>query len=89
MNQGAFDSLPDEVKAVLTDEYRCELSNNAETAWNATADAGVARARGDAKNTFVDLTPEEAAAFNAITAPVTGAYVAEVGGQAILDAVAN
>ncbi len=89
MNQNAFASLPDEAKAVLTDEYRCELSNNAETAWNATADAGVARARGDAKNTFVDLTPEEAAAFNAITGPVTDAYVAEVGGQAVLDAVAN
>ena len=89
MNQNAYDSLPDEAKTFLSGDYRCELSNNAETMWNATADAGVARAKGDAKNTFVELTAEEAAAFDAITMPVTQAYVDEVGGQAVLDALAN
>ncbi len=89
MNQGAYDALPADAKAKLSAEYRCEVSNNAESAWNATGEAGVARARGDAKNTFVDLTAEEAAAFDALTAPVMQAYVDEVGGQAVLDALKN
>ena len=89
MNEGAYNGLPDVAKEALSAEYRCELSNNAESSWNATADAGVARARGDAKNTFVDLTPEEAAAFDALTTAVTQAYIDEVGGQSVVDALNN
>jgi TRAP-type C4-dicarboxylate transport system substrate-binding protein len=89
MNTGTFDALPDEAKAKLSGDYRCEVSNNAESAWNATGVAGTERARGDAKNTFVDLTAEEIAAFDALTAPVTQAYVDEVGGQSVFDALNN
>mgnify|MGYP001814846863 FL=1 len=89
LNEGVYNNLPDAAKEALSAEYRCELSNNAETQWNATADAGVARARGDDKNTFVDLTPEQAAAFDALTTPVMQAYVDEVGGQSVLDALQN
>lgn len=89
LNENVYNGLPDAAKEALSADYRCALSNNAETEWNATADAGVERARGDAKNTFVDLTPEEAAAFDALTSTVTQAYVDEVGGQAVLEALQN
>lgn len=87
MGQGSYDRLSDEAKAAVDAASGCDLANNAETAWNATAEAGVARARGDAKNTFVDLTEEEIAAFAEAVAPVTNAYVEEVGGQDALAAM--
>jgi len=87
MNQAAFDGLPEAGKAALDQDYRCALANHAEAGWNATADAGVARARQDAKNTFVDLTEEEIAAFAEIVLPVTQAYIDQVGGQSVYDAL--
>jgi TRAP-type C4-dicarboxylate transport system substrate-binding protein len=89
MNESSLAALPDDARAFLDADYRCELSRNAEIAFNETARAGVERARGDAKNTFVDLTDDEIAAFEALIAPVTQAYVEEVGGQAVLDALQN
>lgn len=82
MGQGSYDQLSDEAKAAVDAAIGREVSRSAETAWNATGEAGVARARQDAKNTFVDLTPEEAAAFAELVMPVTEAYVAQVGGEA-------
>jgi len=87
MNQGAFDGLSDAAKEALNQDYRCELANNAETEWNKTAVAGVERARGDDKNTFVDLTEAEAQAFADIVLPVTQAYIDEVGGQELYDTI--
>ena len=63
------------------------VSQSAEDAWNATADAGVATARALSENTFVDLTPEEATAFADAIAGVTGAYVDGVGGADALAAM--
>jgi TRAP-type C4-dicarboxylate transport system substrate-binding protein len=87
MGQGSYEALSDEVKAALDANIGRGVSSNAETSWNATAEAGVARARQDAKNTFVDLTEEEAAAFAALVMPVTETYVASVGGAAALAAM--
>ena len=87
MNEAAFDALPEAGRAALDQDYRCALANHAEAGWNATADAGVARARQDAKNTFVDLTEDEIAAFAAIVLPVTQAYIDQVGGQSVYDAL--
>lgn len=89
MNQGAYDGLSDAAKEALSQEYRCALGNNAEIAWNATADAGVERARGESKNTFTDLTEEQAQAFADAVAPVVQAYVDEVGGQAAYEAMSQ
>ncbi|MFT6784484.1 MAG: TRAP-type C4-dicarboxylate transport system substrate-binding protein, partial [Dinoroseobacter sp.] len=45
MGQGAYDALSDEARTALDAARGCDLGNNAETAWNATGEAGVARAR--------------------------------------------
>lgn len=87
MGQGAYDGLSDEARAALDAASGCALGNNAETAWNAKGEAGVARARGDAKNTFVDLTEAEAQAFADAVANVAAEYVASVGGDAALAAM--
>jgi TRAP-type C4-dicarboxylate transport system substrate-binding protein len=82
MNEGAYNGLSDDARAALDAASGCALSNNAETAWNATGAAGVERARGDAKNTFVDLSAEEAQPFADAVQGVVDAYVSEVGGDA-------
>ena len=87
MNQGVYDGLDDETRAKLDEVSGCALGNNAETAWNATADAGVERARGDSKNTFVDLTEEESQAFADAVQGVVDEYVASVDGAAALAAM--
>lgn len=87
MGENAYNGLSADARAAFDAAKGCGLSNNAEAAWNATGEAGVARARGDAKNTFSDLTAEEIAAFEAVVLPVTEAYVAEVGGDAALAAM--
>lgn len=87
MGQAAYNGLSDEAKAALDAASGCDLSNNAETAWNAKGKAGVARARGDSSNTFVDLTAEEAQAFADAVAGVAAEYVASVGGDAALAAM--
>ena len=87
MGEGSYGSLSDDAKAAVDAAIGREVSTSAETAWNATGEAGVARAREDSKNTFVDLTPEEAAAFAELVMPVTEAYVASVSGEAALAAM--
>ncbi len=87
MNEAVYDSLSDEAKAVLDTSSNTAVSKSAEDAWNITAIESVAMARELDDNTFVDLTEEEAAAFAAVIAPVTGAYVAVVGGEATLAAM--
>lgn len=87
MGQGSYDKLSDDAKATVDGAIGRAVSNNAETAWNATSDASLERARGDSKNTFVDLSADEAAAFADLVIPVTNAYVEAVGGQATLAAM--
>lgn len=87
MGQGAYDGLSAEAKAAFDEASGCALGNNAETAWNATGAAGVARARADSKNTFSDLTDDEIAAFAAAVAPVVDEYVSSVGGEAAMAAM--
>lgn len=80
MNKGVYDGLSDEAKAALDSASNQTVSKSAEDAWNATANDGVATARTLSENTFVDLTEEEAAVFDAATSAVTGAYFEAVGG---------
>ena len=87
MTEGTYNGLSDEAKAVLDNSSNQTVSQSAEDAWNATADAGVATARTLSENTFVDLTPEEATAFADAIAGVTGAYVDGVGGADALAAM--
>ena len=87
MTEGTYNGLSDEAKAVLDNSSNQTVSQSAEDAWNATADAGVATARALSENTFVDLTPEEATAFADAIAGVTSAYVDGVGGADALAAM--
>lgn len=87
MGQVSHDALSAEAKAVVDGAIGRGVSTSAETAWNATGQSAVARARQDGKNTFVDLTADEAAAFAALVMPVTDTYVAAVGGEAALAAM--
>lgn len=82
IGEGSYAALSDESKAAVDANIGRAVSTSAETAWNETGVTGVARARQDAKNTFVDLTEEEAAAFAELVLPVTESYVAAVGGEA-------
>lgn len=79
MNEGVFNGLPDATQASILENAR-RISNEAEAAWNETAETGVAIARELPENTFVDLTEDEAAAFADLIRPVTEAYVGSVGG---------
>lgn len=87
MGQGSYDALSAEARAAVDAARGRGVSQSAEEAWNATADAAVAAARASGDNTFVDLTPEEAAAFAEAVSGVTNAYVAAVGGEAALAAM--
>jgi len=87
MTEGTYDALSDEAKAALDNSGNQTVSQSAEDAWNATADAGVATARTLSENTFVDLTEAEAAVFADAIAAVTGAYVDGVGGADALAAM--
>jgi TRAP-type C4-dicarboxylate transport system substrate-binding protein len=87
MNEGRYNALPEDQRKALDAASGLPLSQSAEEAWNATADAGVAEARTKPENTFVDLTPEEAQVFADAVAGVTNAYVAAVGGEAALAAM--
>jgi TRAP-type transport system periplasmic protein len=81
MNQGVYDGLSQERKAALDAVIGKPLSQSAEEAWYATADAAIQAARDSGDNTIIDLTPEEAAAFAALLEPVNAKYVASVGGE--------
>ncbi|MEL7343280.1 MAG: TRAP transporter substrate-binding protein [Pseudomonadota bacterium] len=87
MNKGAYDGLSDASRAAFDAASGCALGNNAESAWNAKGEAGVARARGDAKNTFVDLDAAQTQAFADAVADVAAQYVESVGGGDVFAAM--
>ncbi|SFE75221.1 TRAP transporter substrate-binding protein [Roseivivax sediminis] len=89
MTQSTFDNLPEEHRAAIEEASGMPLSQSAEDAWNATADAALQAAREAGDNTIVELSEDEAQAFNDAVAEVTEAYVERVGGQAAYDAMQN
>jgi TRAP-type C4-dicarboxylate transport system substrate-binding protein len=84
MTQAKYDALPDDQKAAIDAVAGMPLSKSAEDAWNATANAALEAARAAGDNTIIELSPEEAQAFADAVAAVTDAYVAGVGGEAVL-----
>jgi TRAP-type C4-dicarboxylate transport system substrate-binding protein len=87
LNEGVYNGLTDEQKAAMDAASGAGLSKSAEDAWLVTANASIEAARADSANTVVDLTAEEAAAFQAAVAGVVDAYVASVDGAAALAAM--
>ena len=84
MSQAKYDALPDDQKAAIDAVAGVPLSQSAEEAWLATADAALAAARATGDNVVIDLSAEEAEAFHAAVAAVADTYVAGVGGEATL-----
>lgn len=84
MTQAKYDALPDDQKAAIDAVAGVPLSQSAEEAWLATADAALAAARATGDNVVIDLTAEEAEAFHAAVAAVADTYVASVDGAATL-----
>ncbi|MGR3453754.1 TRAP transporter substrate-binding protein [Pseudooceanicola sp.] len=87
MGQGSYDALSDEQKAAVDAVAGAGISQNAEEAWYATADAALQAARESGDNTVIDLSEEEAQAFSDAVADVVNGYVSEVGGEATLAAM--
>ncbi|WP_428928993.1 TRAP transporter substrate-binding protein [Marinibacterium sp. SX1] len=87
MNRDAFRDLPDAAQAAVLDAGRAasDLANRTQLD---VAEAGIA-AFAEMGGEVIELTAEEAAAFDALSAPVVDAVVAEVGGNAadIVDAL--
>lgn len=87
MSQAVYDGLSADKQAAIDAASGMALSESAEVAWNATADAALEAAKASGENTIVELSADEAAAFAAAVADVTDAYVADVGGGATLAAM--
>jgi TRAP-type C4-dicarboxylate transport system substrate-binding protein len=88
MNRDAFAALPaDQQAAVLTAGQEISVVGNAVQL--AEAAKGIAAFGATEGKELVALTAEEAAAFDALSAPVVAAVVAETGGaaQAVIDAL--
>ena len=87
MNRDAFRDLPDAAQAAVLDAGRVasDLANRTQLD---VAEAGIA-AFAEMGGEVIELTADEAAAFDALSAPVVDAVVAEVGGNAadIVDAL--
>ncbi|SDG94349.1 TRAP transporter substrate-binding protein [Alloyangia pacifica] len=89
-NRDAFNSLDDAQQKALLDAGK-EASAEANEVQLAVAAGGVEAFAEIEGREVIELTAEEAAAFNALSAPVTEKVVAETGGnaQAIVDALAH
>ena len=84
MSQARYDALTDAEQAAI-DKYAGEyLSESAETAWNRVAEETIAGLEADPDKTVITLDADQAAAFGAITIPVTEEIVTELGAEDVL-----
>lgn len=81
MNKARYEGLTPEQRAALDAATGPKLSESGEAGWNAKAKLAMDTLKADPTKTVVTLTPEEAAAFNALTLPVTEAAVAALEAQ--------
>ncbi|MEO8241917.1 MAG: TRAP transporter substrate-binding protein [bacterium] len=82
MNADKYNGLADADRAALDSVTRKVLSAHAEEGWNARADQVWQGLKETGDNTVIELTPEEVAAFGAITLPVRDQVIATVDGGA-------
>jgi TRAP-type C4-dicarboxylate transport system substrate-binding protein len=76
MNKDSYNKLPADIKPIF-DELVGEYAERSQEMWNATDYLG--KAAGDANGVqFIDLTPEEAARWQAAVAPVIDDWVANM-----------
>ena len=82
MNQARYEGLSAEHRAAIDSIAGRTLSASAEAGWNARATQVLEQIRATGDNTVIDLTPEEIAAFAAITLPVRDQVIATIDGGA-------
>ena len=82
MNQARYEGLSAEHRAAIDSIAGRTLSASAEAGWNARATQVLEQIRATGDNTVIDLTPEEVAAFAAITLPVRDQVIATIDGGA-------
>jgi TRAP-type C4-dicarboxylate transport system substrate-binding protein len=87
MNEAKYNGLPEAEKAALDSIAGRPLSKDAEDGWNARAQQVTEQISSTGDNTVYTLTADEAAAFAALTLPVTQQIVDELGAQDVLDAM--
>ena len=71
MNKERFDGLSPEFQKAIKDNSGRKLSKSAEDGWNARALQVIESMKAAGDNTVIELSDDEAAAFGAITLPVT------------------
>jgi TRAP-type C4-dicarboxylate transport system substrate-binding protein len=82
MNLAKWNSLPDDLKKVFTDNSGPEWLAEVGEIWRNSDDGGIEMAQ-KAGNTYIELTEEETAAFREKLEPVVQRWVKEVEGQGI------
>ena len=82
MNADRYNGLPEGERAALDAIAGRPLSALAEAGWYARAEQVIGQISATGDNTVYTLTPDEAAAFAAITLPVRDAVVATIDGGA-------
>ncbi|MEX0852141.1 MAG: TRAP transporter substrate-binding protein [Bauldia sp.] len=82
MNQDSYDSLPDDLKAVIDKNSGEEFAKMVGKVWRSSEDGGIAVALKDG-NELVTLTEEEMQAFRAEMDPVNLRWIQDVTGKGI------
>jgi TRAP-type C4-dicarboxylate transport system substrate-binding protein len=90
MNQASYDSLPDDLKAVVDENSGEEYAREVGRAWRDSEEGGIKVALADG-NELIVLTEEEMQAFRAAMEPVNQRWIEDVtakgiDGQALYDA---
>ncbi|SPF80220.1 TRAP transporter substrate-binding protein [Pseudoprimorskyibacter insulae] len=84
MNKGKYDGLSADHKAALDAIAGRPLSKSAEDGWNGRAADVIESLKAAGDNTVYFLNADEAAAFGALTLPVTDKIVGELGAEEVL-----
>ncbi len=87
MNEARYNGLSDAHRAAIDSIAGRPLSQSAEEGWNGRAADVIAELKAAGDNTVIELSAEEAAAFDALTIPVTDQVVSELGAEDVLAAM--
>ncbi len=81
MNKERYDALPEDQRAALDKHSGVELSKSAEQLWGEKGVEAIEMVKGTGDNTVIELTPEEAEAFAAVTLNIRDKVIVDVGGE--------
>lgn len=84
MNKARYDGLSPAFRKAVDDNAGRKLSKSAEAGWNAKAEQVIASLKANSKNTVIELSAPEIAAFGALTIPVTETIVKKLGAEKVL-----